>query len=513
MCERVSRDFLTQSECKGFILLLQVVFLLLLLGFFHGQTWAGDDIRNSVVKVLTTQRLPDMFRPWAKQSPRDVFATGVIIEGNRILTNAHAVAFAGQVYIQAYQSAEKIYARVIAEAPGVDLALLEIDDESFFKEHPPLSFESLLPKAKDTVNVYGYPVGGKELSVTEGIVSRIEFSGMRYGVLSLQIQIDAALNPGNSGGPAIAGSKIIGLVSSKMKEAENVGYLIPVEEVDMFLKDISDGSYEGKPALALLEVSFQTVENDALRNRLGLKKGTSGIMVNRIHNLNKDFPLKAWDLITHLGSYDVDSEGHVRVHDNLRLPVHYLIPHLVQDGKIKMTIIRKEKPLTVLVPVSSDSQRLVRFDNNTYPRYFIYGPLVFSPVTHLFINAIKPRFQQYLMSIGSPIITRRTDLAAFEGEEMVAIASPMFPHRITKGYDSRNLGVISHVNDVAIKNLVHLARTLHDMKDEYVTFRFAGWASETLVFQRQEIQSATEHILADNGIRHQCSQDLRDLWK
>jgi hypothetical protein len=236
-------------------------------------------------------------------------------------------------------------------------------------------------------------------------------------------------------------------------------------------------------------------------------------MVNRINSRNKDFPLKPWDLITHLGSYAVDSEGHVRVHEKLRLPMHYLIPHLVKDGKIKMTIIRKEKPLKIQVPVSSDSHRLVQFDNNKYPRYLIYGPLVFSPVTHLFINSMKPRVQQYLMSIGSPIITRRTDLAAFEGEEMVAIASPMFPHRITKGYDSRNLSILSHVNGVTIKNLIHLARTLHEIKDEYVTFRFAGLVSETLVFHRQEIQSATEEILADNGIRHQFSQDLRGLWE
>ena len=187
MLNRDSRKPIYHLERTGTIKIIKALCLGLLLGFSHSQVWANDDIRNSVVKILTTQRLPDMFRPWTKQSPRDVFATGVVIEGNRILTNAHAVAFAGQVYIQAYQSAEKNYARVIAEAPGVDLALLEIDDESFFKEHPPLSFDSRLPKAKDTVNVYGYPVGGKELSVTEGIVSRIEFSGMRYGVLSLQI--------------------------------------------------------------------------------------------------------------------------------------------------------------------------------------------------------------------------------------------------------------------------------------------------------------------------------------
>ena len=107
--------------------------IVLLFSFSHSRIWAGDGIRNSVVKILTTQRLPDMFKPWTKQSPRDVFAIGVVIEGNRILTNAHAVAFAGQIYIQPYQSAEKIYAKVVAEAPRINLAVREIDDEWFFK--------------------------------------------------------------------------------------------------------------------------------------------------------------------------------------------------------------------------------------------------------------------------------------------------------------------------------------------------------------------------------------------
>ncbi len=496
--------------CMKTMLALSIV---LIFSFSHSRIWASDGIRNSVVKILTTQRMPDMFKPWTKQSPRDVFATGVVIEGNRILTNAHAVAFAGQIYIQPYQSAEKIYAKVVAEAPGIDLAVLEIDNESFFKDHPPLPFDRRLPKAKDTVNVYGYPVGGKELSVTEGIVSRIDFSRMNYSVLSLRIQIDAALNPGNSGGPAVAENKIIGLVSSKIKKAESVGYLIPVEEIKMFLDDISDGTYEGKPALHSIEISLQTVENDALRKRLGVKKDTNGIMVSRVQNRIKDFPLKPWDIITHLGDHSVDSEGHVRVHDDLRLPMHYLVPGLVKDGKINMIIFREGKSQKIQVPVRSEAQSLIRFCGNKYPRYFIYGPLVFSPVTSLFLKGMNARLYQYLMSVGSPIITRRIDLAAFDGEEMVAIASPMFPHRITKGYDTRNLLVVSHINDVKIKNLTHLVETLRDIKDEYLIFRFSDLASETLVFNRKEIEASTEDILSDNGIRHQCSKDLRSVWE
>ena len=56
-------------------------------------------IENSVVKVFATMRYPDPFKPWTKQAPSEVPASGVVIEGKRILTNAHVVLYASQVQI------------------------------------------------------------------------------------------------------------------------------------------------------------------------------------------------------------------------------------------------------------------------------------------------------------------------------------------------------------------------------------------------------------------------------
>ena len=80
--------------------------------------------------------------------------------------------------------------------------------------------------------------------------------------MALRIQIDAAVNPGNSGGPALVGDKMIGLVNSGIRGADNIGYIIPSEEVDLFLNDIGDGKYDGKP---MIRDQLQTLENDALR--------------------------------------------------------------------------------------------------------------------------------------------------------------------------------------------------------------------------------------------------------
>src|SRR5665213_864626 len=66
------------------------------------------NLGNAVVKVFATLRMPDPYRPWAKQAPQDITASGVVIEGHRILTNAHAVLYASQVQIQSAGVGDKI---------------------------------------------------------------------------------------------------------------------------------------------------------------------------------------------------------------------------------------------------------------------------------------------------------------------------------------------------------------------------------------------------------------------
>src|SRR5580704_887230 len=172
---------------------------------------ASTVVENSVVKVFSTVRYPDPYQPWTKQSPEDITGSGVVIEGKRILTNAHVVDYANQVQIQANQAGDKISATVEYMAPGIDLAVLKLDDEKFFDTHPPLARAKKLPGIKDTVMTYGFPEGGNSLSITKGIVSRVEFSAYNFPVFGLRIQIDAAINPGNSGGPAVVGDTMIGL--------------------------------------------------------------------------------------------------------------------------------------------------------------------------------------------------------------------------------------------------------------------------------------------------------------
>src|SRR5260370_2934618 len=131
-------------------------------------------LENSVVKILSTMRYPDPFKPWTTQAPSEATASGVVIEGKRILTNAHAVLYASQVQIQANAAGDKLSASVLAIAPGIDLAVLQLDDPSFFDTHPPVERASKLPQIKDPVPAYGFPTGGAMPVIPQGIAARDE---------------------------------------------------------------------------------------------------------------------------------------------------------------------------------------------------------------------------------------------------------------------------------------------------------------------------------------------------
>jgi S1-C subfamily serine protease len=471
-------------------------------------------IEDSVVKVFATVRHPDPFKPWTKQGPTDVTASGVVIDGKRILTNAHVVLYATQVQIQANAAGDKVPATVIAVAPGIDLAVLQLDDASFFDTHPAIKRASELPQIKDTVLAYGFPTGGTSLSITKGIVSRIEFVPYNFPVSGLRIQVDAAINPGNSGGPAIAGDKMIGLAFSKLTggDTQSIGYIIPNEEVDLFLKDIADGHYDGKPAMY---DELQTLENPALRDYLKLDKSVEGMVVHRPYKDDAAYPLKEWDVITRIGDTPIDNQGMVKIDKDLRVSFGYLIQKQAKNGELPLTVVRAGKSVKVRLPVSTDHPSVVSDLRGTYPPYFIYGPLVFSKATWQMVGAVESNVGM-LRALGfakSPLITRALDPPDADLEELVVISSPFFPHKLSTGYSSPAGSVVYSVNGTRIKSLAHLVAVLRDLKDPFVTFEFDQKGGEALVFPRAAMVAATEEILTDNGVRAQGSADTLAVWQ
>jgi hypothetical protein len=227
-----------------------------------------------------------------------------------------------------------------------------------------------------------------------------------------------------------------------------------------------------------------------------------------------DSPLKPWDVITHIGEYDIDNEGNCSIRSDLRGDFRYFVHDVVdEDGNVPLTIVRDGETMQISVPAQIDPPSLMPSIavHGDYPRYYIYGPLCFSQATNELASALPAQYIQLFNYIDSPLVTRIGDRPAFPDEELVIVAAPMFDHPITKGYDRHHLAILSKINGQDVTNLESVGTILNSLEDEYVIFEFAGTVTETLVFKRSEVEAATEDILGDNGIRYQASEDLRHL--
>ena len=421
------------------------------------------------------------------------------------------VLYASEVEIQGNQAGNRLPARVAAVAPGIDLAVLTLDDESFFATHSPLKRATDLPRIKDSVLVYGYPTGGASLSITKGIVSRIEYAHYNASTFGLRIQIDAAINHGNSGGPAMAGRSVIGVAFSFLGDAQNIGYIIPTEEIELMLKQVGSGGYKGRlNAFDLL----QTLENPALRRFLKLDPSTHGIVVARPDSDEPAYPLKRWDVITQVGDVPVDDQGMIKLRDDLRVQMSYLYQGLSKNGIVPIKVARAGQIEPLRFPVKTEFPSLFPDLQGAYPSYFIFGPIVFSRASAQLVGLIQGNAAaaKFLQMRASPLITRLSEKPAFPEEELVVIPSPFFPSKLSTGYNNPALRVVRAVNQIPIKNLRHLVRVLRDSKDKFLVIEFFDQYVDKLVFRRADLIAATESILVENGVRSQGTPDTMAEW-
>jgi hypothetical protein len=147
-----------------------------------------------------------------------------------IITNAHVVEGTDKIFIRIRKFAKWIKVKRIATLFECDLAILDISDEDVLKHLIPLKFASTPPKT-ETVYAAGYPLGGLNISITSGIISRLVLRSYTEVTVGFAIQIDAPLNPGNSGGPVVNNDgKLIGIAQSREMGKNlivNMSYIIP----------------------------------------------------------------------------------------------------------------------------------------------------------------------------------------------------------------------------------------------------------------------------------------------
>src|SRR5205814_776165 len=271
-------------------------------------------IQKSLVRITATEVEPDYREPWNSGGVQRGVGAGFVIEGPRIMTNAHVVSNTRYLTVERDGDPNKYPARVVFVAHDCDLALITVDSPEFFKNMVPLSFGGI-PELESTVSAYGYPLGGERMSVTTGIVSRIDFQIYTHSSIDshLAIQISAQINPGNSGGPVMQDAKVVGVAFQGYSGdvAQGVAYMIPTPVIRRFLTDIKDGHYDKYVDLGLTPGNLQ---NPAQRRYFGLPDDGRGVVVRTVIEAGPvGKVLKEGDVLLSIDDHAIASDGFVEL--------------------------------------------------------------------------------------------------------------------------------------------------------------------------------------------------------
>ena len=348
-------------------------------------------LMDSVVKVFCTHTEPNYSLPWQRKRQISSTSSGFVIstKDRQILTNAHSVEYHTQVKVKRCGSDEKHVARVLSIGIECDIAMLTVDDESFWEDLEAIEFGKL-PLLQDDVCVIGFPVGGSEISVTSGVVSRVDVTSYVHGATELlSLQIDAAINSGNSGGPVFDNEgKCVGIAFQSMKneDVENCGYVIPATVVEHFIDDYKRHSeYTGFPSIG---IEWQSMENEHLRASQGMKRDQKGILVTRVSAASPAAgKIKKGDILLDFASTSIGNDGTIELRTRERISFTWLISQKFSGDKGNLSLLRDRKKLKVVVPLKPLKRLVPVHIDGRNPSYYIIAGLFFTPLNYKYLKS------------------------------------------------------------------------------------------------------------------------------
>lgn len=456
---------------------------------------AAQNPERSVVKISVTKQEYDYNQPWQKSKQSRSSGSGCIIEGNRILTCAHVVEFGEFIEIKKTKDSRRYTASIAFIAPEYDLAVLEVDDESFFNKSKPLPIGNL-PEIGNKVTVYGFPTGGNDLSVTSGIVSRIENIDFNYDNYNdLGIQIDAAINPGNSGGPVIMDTTLAGVAFQGKTSSQNIGYMIPTTVIRAFLRDIADSVYEG-PVPVLLQ--WQNMENVSLRKCYGMADTATGVLVNKVHFCSAlAGAVEPDDILLSVDSLDIQNDGSVYINNDVKTSFETLIKNKSTGDTVGLHLLRHGLDTFIRQPLEyTRSKELLVGKVDLAPKYYIQDGFVFTTPSYYYFQD-ESYWQYYYPQLSYYYYAKVLNNP--EMEEVVIIAS-VLPDKSNVGYHDVSNKIVRSINGYEIRNFNDLIRAFERPTDYYTIVDSEG---DKYVLDASELEENNQEIFRKYGITQQ----------
>jgi S1-C subfamily serine protease len=461
---------------------------------------AGNGISASVVHVQVYRSAFDWSMPWRQKAVQGALGSGFLIEGGRIVTNAHVVADARQILVRRPDQANPRIATVEAVAHDCDLAVLRVEDPDFAEGLHPLALGEL-PRTGSQVLTYGFPLGGQDVSSTAGIVSRVEMRGYVHSGpdAHLVVQTDAAINPGNSGGPVVQDGRVVGVAFQGFPGFDNMGFFIPIPIVRHFLEDLEDGTYDGFPDSGL---ETSPLLSPAYRRERGLPEDRSGVVVNRVvPGSTAEGVVEPGDVLLEVDGQRIANDGTVGVGD-ARVTFQTLFDAAQVGDTVTLGVWRGGRE----VELTATACRVARYDNmrNRYdvaPRYVVHAGLVFMPLE---AELLKMFGRNWAQNANRDLVWHQLFREAEHPEEAdreVIVLVRVLRHSVNSQLGFTSPVAVEAINSLPIRSLEDVVEAFDSCEGRYDEIVFEGDAGIEAL-DREKAQAAHEEILQQYAITH-----------
>ncbi|MDP8219547.1 MAG: trypsin-like peptidase domain-containing protein [Candidatus Theseobacter exili] len=470
--------------------------------------------KQSVVKIRTVSQRPNYDIPWEMKPFRTSGGSGAIISGNRILTNAHVVCDARYIEVTREGDSKPYLGHVSHIGNDCDLAVVKVEDDSFFVKTNPLPIGGI-PELRSKVLAYGYPIGGKRIAITEGVVSRMDFQPYQHSALDshLILQIDASINPGSSGGPVVEDGKLVGIAFQSLSRGENVGYIIPTSVIRRFLKDIEDGRYDEYPELG---IDYRNLFNPALKDYFSVPQEETGVFIcNVLKDCSAGGVLEPGDVLIAINSYPVDDDGNIIV-DGETYPLEEILERKYVGDTIRISFMRNGE-------IAQKDISLVSFYRgkdykNSYdvrPKYCVYAGMAFQPLSREYLktwdnkwrlNADKKLLYYYTNFFSSGSLYQR--------KKDIVVMFKRLPDPINTYYEIYDNSVVKAVDGEEVNSFKNFVELLGKETGPYKIIEFEG-SRPPVIFRLDQVNEADKRVFKLYGIRQPfyLGEDDREVSK
>jgi len=460
----------------------------------------GNHVADSVVYVQVYRSGFDWSMPWRQEPVSSVSGSGFVIEGGRVLTNAHVIADARQILVRRPDQASPYVATLVTAGNDCDLALLQVEDPAFDSGLRPLPLGTL-PVTGSRVLTYGFPLGGQDVSSTAGIVSRIESRGYVHSGADahLVVQTDAAINPGNSGGPVVQDGKVVGVAFQGFPGVENMGFFIPIPIVRHFLENLKDGRYDGFPDSGL---DTMPLLSPAYRHERAMPEGMGGVVVDRVAPGGTfDGTLQRGDVLLGVDGQAIASDGTIRVGD-ARVTFEHAIDMMQVGQSFPFKIWRDGREQTL----TAAARRIPRYDRNrnrygVAPDYVVYAGLVFMKLE---VELLKTFGRNWPQSADRDLVWEQLFREAErpdEADREVVVLTRVLRHAVNSQMAVNPPLGVARINGREVRSLEDVVAAFRDNRERFQVIEFEhDGGMEAL--DRQKADAAQAEILRQYAIPH-----------